>query len=277
MQTRHRLAAVAIALAITCAPSARAQIETCFGGLMSGVISYGIATSRNSPPFTATIKTTFEQTLAEGNAIHRVTRTHQARDSAGRTRQETAEGCELGPDGEIREQLNVNVNDPAAKTSMNWQVGRDDLPRVVHVFHFANLTPPPRPPALDPNSDDAAQRQKMLQASQARAQQLRKEQVVEKLGTRDFNGVSAQGTRTTRTIPIGEEGNDLPLVLINEIWRSNEFGVVLMAINDDPRRGRITTEYEELDRGEPDPALFAPPPDYKIAEQPQPGVVTPAN
>ena len=46
-------------------------------------------------------------------------------------------------------------------------------------------------------------------------------------------------------------------------------GLVLMAINDDPRRGRTTTEYEELNRGEPDPSLFTPPADYKVVEQPQ--------
>jgi hypothetical protein len=272
MHTRlHRYAVVAIALAIGCVARANAQIEPCVGGL----ISYGISNSKNSSPFTATIKTTFDQRLADGNAIHRVTRTHQARDSAGRTRQETAEGCELGPDGETREALDVNVNDPTAKTSMTWHVGRDEFPSVVHVFHFANLTPPARPSASDPY--DVAQRLKMLQAAKARALQLQKEQVVEKLGTRDFNGVSAQGTRTTRTLPAGEEGNDLPLVLIKETWMSNEFGVVLMSINDDPRRGRLVTEYEELDRGEPDPSLFTPPADYKVVEQPQVGAVAAAN
>ena len=89
----------------------------------------------------------------------------------------------------------------------------------------------------------------------------------ENLGIKDFNGIPAEGTRTTRTIPAGEEGNDQPLVVINETWRSKELGLTLMTIGEDPRRGRTTIEYEELNRGEPDPALFAPPAGYTVQEQ----------
>jgi hypothetical protein len=277
MRTGHICFPVAaLAIAIAFAPSAGAQIiEPCIGGLAVGGIMYGIGNSREIAPFTGTVKDTFEQRLPDGNAIHRVTRSRQARDSAGRTMSEMAQGCEPGPDGEMHELLNVNVNDPVAKTSMSWQVGREDQPKVVHVFHYPNLAMPARQSPADP--EQAAQQKKVLEVAQARALQLRKEQHIEDLGTRDFNGIPAQGTRTTRTIPAGEEGNDLPLVVINEVWRSRELGLVLMAINDDPRRGRTTTEYEELDRGEPNSSLFTPPADYKVVEQPEHGVTATAN
>jgi hypothetical protein len=277
MRTGHICSPVAaLAVAIAFAPSAGAQIiEPCVGGLAVGGIMYGVGSSRGIAPFTGTVKDTFEQRLPDGNAIHRVTRSRQARDSAGRTMSEMAQGCEPGPDGELRELLSVNVNDPVAKTSMTWQVGREEQPKVVHVFHYPNLAMPARQSPVDP--EQAAQQRKVLQAAQARALQQRKEELIENLGTRDFNGVTAQGTRTTRTIPAGEEGNDLPLVVITEVWRSREMGLVLMAINDDPSRGRTTTEYEELNRGEPDPSLFTPPADYKVVEQPQNGIIATAN
>jgi len=45
----------------------------------------------------------------------------------------------------------------------------------------------------------------------------------------------------------------------------------VMAIDDDPRRGRTTMEYEELSVGEPDASLFAPPAGYTVQERPQGG------
>lgn len=38
----------------------------------------------------------------------------------------------------------------------------------------------------------------------------------------------------------------------------------------DPRRGRITIEYQDLQLGEPDPFVFASPSGYKIVESPAP-------
>ena len=88
----------------------------------------------------------------------------------------------------------------------------------------------------------------------------------EKLGTREFQGITANGTRRTRTIPAGQIGNALPLAIINESWLSPQFGTV-MAIADDPRRGRTTAEVVEFHQGDPDPSLFSPPKDYVVKEQ----------
>lgn len=241
-----------------------------------GGITYGIGGSQKLEPFSATVKSSFEQKLADGNAIHTVRVTRQARDSAGRTMTEMQQGCVLGADGRMHERLSVNVNDPVARTSMNWQVGDDGQPKVAHVFHLQDF--PVRPatqPATraEPSPEELVRQQAMREAAKVQQAKLRAETRQEDLGVRDFNGVSARGRRTTRTIPAGEEGNDQPLVVIDETWRSNELGLVMMAINDDPRRGRTVNEYEELNRGEPDPSLFAPPAGYTVEEQPRNGVV----
>jgi hypothetical protein len=41
----------------------------------------------------------------------------------------------------------------------------------------------------------------------------------------------------------------------------------MLRIEDDPRSGRTAAEVTELDQHDPDPALFAPPPGYKLEEQ----------
>jgi hypothetical protein len=250
--------------------SAGAQVVPCVSGGFVGTVSLGAGQGMKDMPFTGT--TTFEQKLADGNAIHSVTRTRQARDSAGRMMTEMAQGCARGEDGQMHGRLSVNVYDPVARISMNWQVGDDNQPKVVHVFHQPD--PPPQP--IKPRELSAAereQRDKMIQAARARQAQQQKDYKTENLGVKDFNGVSAKGTRTTQTIPAGQEGNDQPLVVINENWRSQELGLTVMTISEDPRHGRTVGEYEELNRGEPDPSLFAPPQGYTVEEQPRNGIM----
>jgi len=242
--------------------SAGAQIVPCVTGGMVGGMMMAIGGNFKDMPFTGTVKSTFEQKLADGNAIHSVTHSREARDSAGRTVTEMAEGCMRGADGQMHQRFNVNVFDPVARTSMNWQVGDDNQPKVVHVFHQPDLPAQATKPR-ELSAAEQEQRRKMMDA--AREQQ--KDYRTEDLGTKDFNGVSAHGARTTRTIPAGQEGNDQPLVVINENWRSKELGLTVMTINDDPRHGRTVSEYEELNRGEPDPSVFAAPEGYTVEEQ----------
>jgi hypothetical protein len=252
---------------------AGAQVQPCVAGGVSGMI--GIGGARPNLPFSGVVKTSFEHKLADGNAIHAITRTRYARDSAGRTMEESAIGCVRGADGQMHERLMVNLNDPVARTNMSWQVGADDQPKVVRVFHQAALrtanASQVKRPELTPAQVE--QQQKMMKAAQAQQAQTRKETVTEDLGVKDFHGVSAKGSRTTRTIPAGEEGNDQALVVITETWMSKELGGVVMAVRDDPRSGRTVTEYEDITRGEPDPSLFAVPAGYTVQEQPQTGII----
>ena len=46
------------------------------------------------------------------------------------------------------------------------------------------------------------------------------------LGTQTINGVQAEGTRTTRTIPAGAIGNANPIVITNERWYSPDLQTV---------------------------------------------------
>ena len=79
-------------------------------------------------------------------------------------------------------------------------------------------------------------------------------------------GTRGQGTRSTRVIAVGQEGNDAPLTVTDEIWRSTKYGIVVLTVRDDPRSGTRTEEVTEFQPGEPDPALFQAPKGYTIRE-----------
>jgi hypothetical protein len=88
--------------------------------------------------------------------------------------------------------------------------------------------------------------------------------VVDDLGTQMIEGVSAQGTRTTTTIPAGQIGNEQPIVTTTERWYSPELQVTVMNKRTDPRTGTTTYKLTNISRAEPSPALFQVPPDYTI-------------
>ena len=59
----------------------------------------------------------------------------------------------------------------------------------------------------------------------------------ESLGKRVFEGVEAQGTKTTYTTPAGEIGNERPIVTESERWYSDELKATMMTRYSDPRHG----------------------------------------
>jgi len=85
----------------------------------------------------------------------------------------------------------------------------------------------------------------------------------EDLGEQSIEGVSAKGTRTITTIPAGAIGNERPIETIYEKWYSDELQMVVFSKSSDPRFGEQTYRLTNINRSEPDPALFQPPPGYK--------------
>jgi hypothetical protein len=219
----------------------------------AGAILYG--GQIKGAPYSASVKATRDQKLADGNAIHSSATTHQARDSAGRTMSQMSAGCNYGPDGQLLPLIRVTVNDSESRTSLSWAVNDASPQKVVRVVH------PPEPVPLSP-----AEVVRLQQAAQMRPQP-RTEVHQESLGSKIIAGVMADGTRTTRTIPAGEEGNDLPIETVEETWIARDLRLVMLRIYDDPRSGQNKIEVVELNQGEPDPGLFAAPAGYSLEEQ----------
>ena len=85
----------------------------------------------------------------------------------------------------------------------------------------------------------------------------------EDLGTRDFEGVSAEGSRKITTIPAGAIGNERPIEISYERWFSKDLGMVVYSKNTDPRFGEQIYRMTNIVRAEPDPSLFAVPSGYR--------------
>jgi len=197
-------------------------------------------------PFSADVTTETTMVLQDGNHIHQIAKLRYYRDSEGRTRREQslsnlgalASNTNLPPVIFISDPV-AGVNyavSPASKTaSRSAPGGRGPMGRGEHM----RGGPPP------------AGRQ--LQNAKT-----------ESLGTKTLEGVTAEGTRTTVTIPAGQEGNEQPMQTVTENWYSPDLQMVVLFKRSDPRTGETVTRYTNIVRAEPAHTLFEVPADYKI-------------
>lgn len=88
----------------------------------------------------------------------------------------------------------------------------------------------------------------------------------ESLGERTIEGVLARGTRVTQTIPTGRIGNDRPITVVQERWRSPELDVTVLSETRDPLAADVTYRLTGIQRGDPPRSLFEIPADYKVEE-----------
>ena len=91
----------------------------------------------------------------------------------------------------------------------------------------------------------------------------------EDLGTQTMEGLLVTGTRTTRTIPSGQIGNDKPISIVTEVWTSPDLKTIVSSKRSDPRMGEQTFQLSNVARTEPDPLLFIVPADFKVIDGPQ--------
>jgi TonB family protein len=105
------------------------------------------------------------------------------------------------------------------------------------------------------------------------AQGMKQEFNNESLGKQVIEGVEAEGTRSTITIPAGAVGNERPIQMVSEKWYSPELQTVIMSKHSDPRFGETTYRLTNINRSEPARSLFEVPADYTVKEGPMGGGV----
>ncbi len=87
------------------------------------------------------------------------------------------------------------------------------------------------------------------------------------LPTKTMEGVRAEGTLTTWTIDAATMGNEKPILITREEWRSPELKLPLMSRYNDPRSGEHRYQLSNLNRNVPASELFKVPGDYKQRER----------
>jgi hypothetical protein len=101
--------------------------------------------------------------------------------------------------------------------------------------------------------------------------------VTSKLGTKEFDGVKAEGTSTVWTIPAGQIGNRNPINVTKESWYSPELQVTVMTRHNDPRTGESIYRLAGIKRAEPAIDLFKVPEGYSLKGRAQHGTTPDAN
>jgi hypothetical protein len=87
------------------------------------------------------------------------------------------------------------------------------------------------------------------------------------LPSKTMEGVRAEGTMTTWTIEAGAVGNEKPILITREEWRSPELKLPLYSRHADPRNGEHVYRISNLTRTPPAPELFKVPGDYRVKER----------
>jgi hypothetical protein len=255
-------------LLVLCGGGLPAQEVSTAPGQVSVLISRSGAPAPQTvtgQPYSAIIETEFSQTLADGTHIKRkmgTTKTY--RDSQGRTREEHYMPPDLAERGS-ETILSIALRDPAQGLTYVLNP-RNHTARELTVALRANTdTSATQPTAVREATTSTNGRN--LPASLDSPERLAPTQTQEDLGTQVMEGLVVEGTRTTQTFPPGSQGNDRPIQVVTERWESRELHITLWTTRSDPRTGETTTRVTNLDRSEPDPALFQVPPDYTITQE----------
>jgi hypothetical protein len=206
-------------------------------------------------PFTAEFSTETTESLPDGNRIDDKTTGSFARDSEGRTRREIT----LPAIGAFSTSANggapahgIVINDPVAGVSYvlnenRKQARKSNLPSNQFRGNSPNRGPGP----------EARQNRNITTQS---------------LGTQMIGGIAAEGTRTIRTIPAGQIGNEKPIEVTVDRWYSSDLQTDVMIKRSDPRGATTVFQLTNVVRSEPDSSLFQVPSDYSVVSRPAPGM-----
>ncbi len=256
-------------------------------------------------PYSAQAVTESTQLLGDGNRIVNKTTATLYRDSEGRTRREHTLSM-LGQFANAGDPpQTVAINDPVA--GVNYAL--DPRTKVAHKmspmrYEFKFSRPGDAPLGVPPSPDSPARIEMRHQMPPPppeagigpgephpevfmrhapppppggegivmhwQGERADKNVKKEELGKQTIEGVEAEGTRSTVTIPAGEIGNERPIEIISERWYSPELQTVVMTKHSDPRFGETTYRLTNISRSEPAKTLFEVPADYTIKENPVP-------
>jgi hypothetical protein len=235
-------------------------------------------------PYSATITNESIQTLADGNRLVQTSTGTTARDSQGRTRQDTV----LPPIGNLSAANAphlIFIHDPVAQTSYTLNLTEKTAQKMPALPPFPGGAPgvggatvtmrvvegngaPLPPPDAMPTTMAAPGPGVFFEKHLITSEQDQGN--TEDLGSQTMEGVLVNGVRTTHTIPAGQIGNDRPMTIVTEVWTSPDLKTVVYSKRSDPRMGEQTFRLTNIARTEPSPSLFTVPADFKIVDGPQP-------
>jgi hypothetical protein len=212
-----------------------------FGEMHPGAVVTGA-------PFTAVATEESIQTLGDGNTINRTTQINISRDSQGRTRREIVFPG-VGPLAASGQSKTViMIFDPVAGAAYALHPDTKIAEKL------------PVPAGGKKAQGDVQGKFEARMEQEIANGSLKKDD----LGVQTIAGISAQGTRYTRTIPAGQMGNVKAIVATNERWYSADLQIAVKTTRNDPRFGETSYVLTSIQRQEPAATLFAVPAGYTV-------------
>src|SRR5258708_17650616 len=233
-------------------------------------------------PYSARITNESIQTLADGNRLVQTSTGTTARDSQGRTRQDTVLPA-IGNLSAANAPHLIFIHDPVAQVSYTLNLTEKTAQKMPALPPLAGSTtggvggtvtiraiegngaslPPPDAMPTTMAAPGAFFEKHLItsELDQGNTQEI---------GSQTMEGVLVNGIRTTHTIAAGQIGNDRPITIVTEVWTSPDLKTVVYSKRSDPRMGEQTFRLTNIVRPYPSPSLFTVPADFKIVDGPQP-------
>ena len=236
-------------------------------------------------PYSAMMTNESSQLLADGNRITQSSSGTTARDSQGRTRQDAPLPA-IGYMAAANAPHLVFINDPVGQKTYTLNLTEKTaqsfaIPGVgigtglgvgaggsVETNTFVLKLKQEAEASASGQTPEIATQRNLVMMDKAKAETFGEATEVntEDLGTQTMEGVLVTGTRTTKTIPAGQIGNEKPIRITIEVWTSPELKTVVMSKRSDPRMGEQTFRLTNIVRAEPDASLFTVPMDFKVID-----------
>jgi hypothetical protein len=168
-----------------------------------------------------------------------------ARDALGRTRQEYITRQQDGSEHHA-----VRIMDPTTGLVLLWAIGNDVRDHVVTVERLPVRQRHTGPVPEDREAPSPGTRPCGIGCN------------VENLPAQVVNGYLCRGFRVKQLVR--DPATKSNSIRTTENWTSPELGVIMRHMEVDVIAGRITSEINNVTRGEPDPTLFQTPQGYRV-------------
>ena len=224
-------------------------------------------------PYSADTTVEGLQVLADGNRIVRRTTGRVYRDGEGRTRRE-----EDGPNGRV----SITIVDPIAgfsyaldpDTKTAWRTPSGTAAGIMQKMQGLEERQRAEQEQVTAMKKEAEARQREGGAPVSGEVMVRTRGGMTTMAYvpegpvehKVIDGINVDGRKTTTTIPAGKVGNEQPLTITSEEWRSPELNVLVLTRHSDPRTGESSYRLANIVRAEPDASLFVVPSDYTVRD-----------